>query len=66
MLQKYFTRHFIARTVCLIIVPAIVYLSFFWIHFAVLTKSGTGDNFMSPAFQETLSGNELLMGALGE
>ncbi|KZT39394.1 O-mannosyltransferase [Sistotremastrum suecicum HHB10207 ss-3] len=59
--MDYFYKHFIARTVGLIILPAIVYLSFFWVHFALLPKSGTGDAFMSPAFQETLRNNELLM-----
>ena len=48
-----------------IIVPLIFYLFFFWIHFAILTHSGTGDTFMSPAFQETLVGNELLMNSHG-
>ena len=43
----------------------IFYLFFFWIHFAILTHSGTGDTFMSPAFQETLIGNELLMNSHG-
>ena len=48
-----------------IIVPLIFYLFFFWIHFTILTHSGPGDTFMSPAFQETLIGNELLMNSHG-
>ncbi|EPQ56332.1 glycosyltransferase family 39 protein [Gloeophyllum trabeum ATCC 11539] len=56
-----FWNHFLARAVGLILVPLVVYLTFFWIHFAVLTNSGPGDTFMSPAFQETLRGNELLL-----
>ncbi|KAG9043252.1 hypothetical protein FS837_009835 [Tulasnella sp. UAMH 9824] len=56
-----FWRHFAARALGLIVWPAIVYLSFFWAHFKVLKYSGTGDSFMSPAFQETLAGNELLL-----
>ncbi|KAJ7612481.1 glycosyltransferase family 39 protein [Mycena polygramma] len=59
--MEYFWRHFTARVVGFIVVPFIIYLSFFYIHFAVLTKSGPGDSFMSPAFQETLSGNEMLL-----
>ena len=47
-------------------IPLIVYLSFFWIHFTVLTHSGTGDTFMSPQFQESLAGNELLMNSIGK
>ncbi|KAI5120378.1 hypothetical protein M0805_006900 [Coniferiporia weirii] len=59
--MEHFTRHFIARAIGLIIVPIIVYLSFFWVHFATLPHSGAGDSFMSPAFQETLLGNEMLL-----
>ncbi|KAH7926032.1 glycosyltransferase family 39 protein [Leucogyrophana mollusca] len=59
--MEHFTKHFMARAVGLIVVPIIIYLSFFYVHFAVLTHSGTGDSFMSPAFQETLIGNELLL-----
>ncbi|KAJ7890523.1 glycosyltransferase family 39 protein [Mycena olivaceomarginata] len=59
--MEYFWRHFTARAIGFIAVPFVIYLSFFYIHFAVLTKSGPGDNFMSPAFQETLSGNEMLL-----
>jgi dolichyl-phosphate-mannose-protein mannosyltransferase len=50
----------------LIAVPIVLYLAFFYVHFAVLTHSGTGDTFMSPAFQETLIGNELLLNSQGE
>ncbi|KAF5387313.1 hypothetical protein D9757_005775 [Collybiopsis confluens] len=59
--MDYFWRHFAARAVGLIVIPFIIYLSFFWVHFALLPISGTGDSFMSPAFQETLAGNEMLM-----
>ena len=43
-----------------------VYLFIFWIHFKLLIYSGPGDTFMSPAFQETLRGNELLLNSQGE
>jgi dolichyl-phosphate-mannose-protein mannosyltransferase len=64
-LQEQFSKHFFARVGCLILLPLCVYLSFFWIHFKVLKFSGTGDSFMSAAFQETLQGNELLLHAQG-
>jgi dolichyl-phosphate-mannose--protein O-mannosyl transferase len=64
--QEHFYRHFVARVIGLIVVPLIVYLSFFWVHFAILTRSGTGDTFMSPRFQESLAGNELLMNSIGK
>ncbi|KAH9971690.1 glycosyltransferase family 39 protein [Lactifluus volemus] len=62
--MELFYRHFVARAIGLILIPFIVYLSFFWIHFAILTHSGTGDTFMSPRFQESLAGNELLMNSI--
>jgi dolichyl-phosphate-mannose-protein mannosyltransferase len=65
-LQEHFWRHFVARAIGLIAIPLVVYLSFFWIHFTILTHSGTGDSFMSPQFQESLAGNELLMNSVGK
>lgn len=56
---EYFGKHFLARFVSLVVFPFILYLGWFWIHFAVLTKSGPGDPFMSPEFQETLADSPL-------
>ncbi|GAA5939861.1 uncharacterized protein JCM15063_004328 [Sporobolomyces koalae] len=50
-------RHFVARAICLIVVPALFYLSMFAIHFAILSNSGEGDGFMSSEFQHTLQGH---------
>ncbi|KAL2444323.1 Dolichyl-phosphate-mannose-protein mannosyltransferase 4 [Exophiala dermatitidis] len=52
-----FGKHFVARAVGLIIIPFFFYLFWFQVHFAILTRSGPGDDFMSPEFQETLSDN---------
>ena len=41
----------------LLIIPAIVYMSVFAVHFALLTQSGQGDAFMPVKFQATLQGN---------
>ncbi|PGH00412.1 dolichyl-phosphate-mannose-protein mannosyltransferase [Blastomyces parvus] len=60
-----FTKHFAARAVALIIVPFFLYLFWFQVHFAILTKSGPGDSFMSPEFQQTLSDNALTMNSVG-
>ncbi|KAG7661364.1 PMT4 [[Candida] subhashii] len=49
-----FAKHFFARLWALIIVPFVIYLYWFYLHFSILSKSGTGDNFMSAEFQETL------------
>ncbi|TPX53825.1 dolichyl-phosphate-mannose---protein mannosyltransferase [Powellomyces hirtus] len=57
--MRQFSRHFAARALCLIFLPLAIYLSFFYIHFAILIKSGPGDAFMSPAFQDGLKGSEV-------
>ncbi|ESK96494.1 glycosyltransferase family 39 protein [Moniliophthora roreri MCA 2997] len=62
--MEHFWNHFMARAVGFILIPFIIYLSFFYVHFALLPMSGPGDTFMSPAFQETLAGNEMLMNSL--
>jgi len=52
-----FGKHFFARLVSLAIVPFFFYLFWFQVHFAILTRSGPGDDFMTPEFQATLSDN---------
>ncbi|KAI0842116.1 glycosyltransferase family 39 protein [Hypoxylon sp. FL0890] len=59
-----FGYHFGARAVGLIIVPFLFYLFWFQVHFAILTRSGPGDDFMTPEFQETLSDNVMLANSL--
>ena len=56
-------RHFGARALCLIVLPTILYIIPFYIHFALLIHSGPGDNFMSLRFQETLLGNKQTLGS---
>ncbi|KAI9855091.1 MAG: hypothetical protein M1824_006299 [Vezdaea acicularis] len=60
-----FGRHFGARLFGLIVVPFIFYLFWFQVHFSILTRSGPGDDFMTPEFQETLSDNVMTMQAVG-
>ena len=55
--MKTLGRHFIARAICLIFIPMLVYLFWFWVHFMVLSNSGDGDGFMSSEFQQTLRGH---------
>ncbi|KAG0259714.1 hypothetical protein BGZ95_004598, partial [Linnemannia exigua] len=47
-------NHFLARAICLIAVPVVVYMFMFEIHFLLLGNSGDGDGFMSAPFQMTL------------
>ncbi|KAI1818339.1 glycosyltransferase family 39 protein [Poronia punctata] len=59
-----FTYHFAARAMGLIVLPFLFYLFWFQVHFSILTRSGPGDDFMSPEFQETLSDNVLTANAM--
>jgi len=58
--MDYFWKHFYARALCLIVIPISLYLSFFAIHFHILKYSGPGDGFMSPRFQRSLQGSEIV------
>lgn len=58
-------KHVLARVVGLIIIPIFFYLFWFQVHFAILTRSGPGDDFMSPDFQETLSDNAMTAQSVG-
>lgn len=55
----YTLKHFLARALCLIFLPALLYVFVFYIHLVVLSKSGSGDGFYSSAFQSQLEGNSL-------
>ncbi|OKL56978.1 hypothetical protein UA08_07787 [Talaromyces atroroseus] len=59
-----FSHHFAARAFALIIVPFFFYLFWFQVHFAILTRSGPGDDFMTPEFQATLSDNPMTANAV--
>jgi dolichyl-phosphate-mannose-protein mannosyltransferase len=50
-------RRITGDAAALVVIPAAVYLTVFAIHFAVLTKSGPGDTFMSARFQAQLPGS---------
>ncbi|KAF3001541.1 hypothetical protein E8E13_009534 [Curvularia kusanoi] len=60
-----FGKHFAARIVGLIIVPFFLYLFWFQVHFTILNRSGPGDDFMTPEFQETLSDNVMTLQSVG-
>ncbi|KAF2766549.1 dolichyl-phosphate-mannose--protein mannosyltransferase [Teratosphaeria nubilosa] len=60
-----FGQHFGARIIGLIVVPFLMYLFWFQVHFAILVRSGPGDEFMTPKFQETLTDNLMAQQAVG-
>jgi len=62
--MRLFIKHFCARAFGLIIMPFLFYLFWFQVHFTVLSRSGPGDDFMTPEFQETLSDNVMLANAV--
>ncbi|UYV78218.1 POMT1, partial [Cordylochernes scorpioides] len=41
---------------CLLIIPVVVYLGFFYVHLSILTKAGPHDTVMTSAFQASLEG----------
>ncbi|BCS24754.1 protein O-mannosyl transferase [Aspergillus puulaauensis] len=52
-------KHFVARVVGLILVPALVYIFSFYVHFLILENSGPGDAQMSSLFQANLRGTQV-------
>ncbi|MCJ1276195.1 Protein O-mannosyltransferase 2 [Puttea exsequens] len=51
--------HIGARVVGLIVIPLLVYMFSFWVHFAVLSNTGPGDAQMSSLFQANLNGTDV-------
>ena len=64
--QRDQARHWGARIACLIVLPILVYMTCFKIHFMILNHSGPGDAQMSSLFQAHLVGNDFHKNPLGE
>ena len=56
---SYTVKHFLARAACLIVLPTLLYMFAYYVHFTVLSKSGPGDGHFGSAFQSQLEGNSL-------
>lgn len=46
----------VARVVCLLVLPVLLYVFWFYLHLSLLRRSGPHDQLMSPAFQASLEG----------
>lgn len=57
-------KHIGRRLNGLILIPFLIYLFWFHVHFNVLNTSGTGDVFMSAQFQDTLKESEITMASM--
>jgi len=56
---SYTVKHFLARAVCLIALPAFLYATIFYVHLRVLSLTGPGDGFYSSSYQTHIEGNPL-------
>lgn len=54
MAWKVYFSHWVARIICLILIPLFIFTASFYAHFALLTHDGSGSSVMPPLFQATL------------
>ncbi|KAJ2060589.1 Protein O-mannosyltransferase 2 [Coemansia sp. S146] len=54
-----YTMHWLTRINGLIILPLVIYMACFWIHFKILYRTGSGEHKMSANFQARLLGSRL-------
>ncbi|MGH7889181.1 MAG: phospholipid carrier-dependent glycosyltransferase, partial [Thermodesulfobacteriota bacterium] len=57
--KAYLMRQFPLLILTLILIPLLVYMLVFAVHFSLLDKSGKGDSFMSKGFLKTLRGTSV-------
>lgn len=57
-----YLTHWIVRIVALIAVPLVIYMASFFVHFSILTKTGSGDGSISTLLQASLEGNTIKHG----
>lgn len=60
--KNLFFKHLLTRFIFLFVLPISIYLTGYYIHFAILTKTGPGDPHMSSNFQSSLIGNNYSSG----
>lgn len=54
-----YLKHWLVRIIYLIVIPFMIYLFCFRVHFLLLYKSGTGDSSTNTLFQINLEGNKI-------
>ncbi|KAG9320703.1 hypothetical protein KVV02_008804 [Mortierella alpina] len=54
------SKQFTALFICLLLYPAVLYVGLHILDFRLLSKSGSGNAWVSPQFQMTLSGHDVL------
>ncbi|CAH6718929.1 dolichyl-phosphate-mannose--protein mannosyltransferase 6 [[Candida] jaroonii] len=57
-----YLNHWLIRIVTLIVIPFIIYVASFKVHFSVLTNSGPGDGSISSLLQASLNGTKIKYG----
>ncbi|CCE61555.1 hypothetical protein TPHA_0A04800 [Tetrapisispora phaffii CBS 4417] len=57
--RKKYYKHWLIRIIDLIIIPFLVYMNCFKVHFSLLYKSGTGDASTNTLFQVNLEGTQI-------
>ena len=56
---SYTVKHLLARALCLIVLPIVLYMAIFFVHLRLLIYTGTGDEFYSSTYQSDIIGNPL-------
>ncbi|KAF9277436.1 hypothetical protein BGZ88_001172, partial [Linnemannia elongata] len=54
-----FSKQITALSLCLLILPVLLYMGLYAIDFQLLSKSGLGDSWVSPQFRMTLKGHDV-------
>ncbi|KAI8353875.1 Dolichyl-phosphate-mannose-protein mannosyltransferase-domain-containing protein [Mortierella sp. GBAus27b] len=55
-----FSKQFVALFICLLVLPGVLYLGLHALDFRLLSLSGSGNAWVSPQFQMTLKGHDVL------
>ncbi|KAG0282398.1 hypothetical protein BGZ96_000525, partial [Linnemannia gamsii] len=54
-----FSKQITALSLCLLVLPVLLYMGLYAVNFRLLSKSGLGDSWVSPQFRMTLKGHDV-------